>query len=510
MHESIFIAYMKNDCDKSAQRIFKTLKKSRNLIGNKFSWLENIDDLKERSDREKLYDNLSNSLQSDFEKILFVMNPPPGIISDRSAPLSTRVKDFLDWIESLTGPGFQAFKQTILKPVEIFLFNGEPNNFTEKYKLKKTLKKYSIGIVILGKEWKRATNKNGRRCIDDPENLFRVAIEEILDRDDMYVITVLTDNVSSITSGCPSFFQQLFSAPENVVTMDNDFQEMRILSSKIDQLTQQGTRETNSPSRNQEIVEILKDKYLREEIRCINENKGNISKTNRIYLNALREAYDISSEEARQIKKTAKLYCQSTETEYQIEINYQIYESVFRQMLQDNVIDDLEIENLERLKDHLELDGQRVNEIEDKIRGEFQEATITKERVKSPSNKQEILEFMKDAYFEEAIDCLSKNEGTISKTDQIYLDALRQANYLSRKESRQAIIAAELYCQNTIKDFQIGKNYQIYESVFRQMMQDNVIDNLEREKLERLKERLELNGQRVKEIEDRIRGEFQE
>jgi hypothetical protein len=137
-------------------------------------------------------------------------------------------------------------------------------------------------------------------------------------------------------------------------------------------------------------------------------------------------------------------------------------------------------------------------------------AKVTKEGTKLSSNKQEILEFMKEAYFEEAIDCLFKNEGTISKTDQIYLDALRQANYISRKESRQAIIAAELYCQNTKKDFRIGKNYQIYESVFRQMMQDNVIDDLERENLERLKERLELDGQRVKEIEDRITGEFQE
>jgi len=75
-------------------------------------------------DRLELFEKLSALPVATFEQLLFVLNPPKGVVPSSSAPQGMRVSALLEWAESTAGPGIkdvQAVLDKILgeKSVEI-------------------------------------------------------------------------------------------------------------------------------------------------------------------------------------------------------------------------------------------------------------------------------------------------------------------------------------------------------------------------------------------------------
>ena len=65
--------------------------------------------------RTELYQFLLSLPPSQFEAVLFDLNPPKGNISPSTAPQGQRVPELLSWLDSPIGPGLEALRSTLDK-----------------------------------------------------------------------------------------------------------------------------------------------------------------------------------------------------------------------------------------------------------------------------------------------------------------------------------------------------------------------------------------------------------
>ena len=65
------------------------------------------------NERLKLVRTLNSLPQAQLEELIFVISPPPGVISSSMAPQGSRAIELLRWIESPTGPGSQVLQELL-------------------------------------------------------------------------------------------------------------------------------------------------------------------------------------------------------------------------------------------------------------------------------------------------------------------------------------------------------------------------------------------------------------
>jgi predicted NACHT family NTPase len=63
--------------------------------------------------RLQLFNALNRLPSPEFERILFALNPPSGVVAGASAPQGERTKQLLDWTKSSSGPGLEAVQELL-------------------------------------------------------------------------------------------------------------------------------------------------------------------------------------------------------------------------------------------------------------------------------------------------------------------------------------------------------------------------------------------------------------
>ena len=64
-------------------------------------------------DRTQLFDTLSNLSPAAFQRLLYAVNPPGGLVPGDTAPQMNRGKALLDWAEGPTGPGLEKIQNCL-------------------------------------------------------------------------------------------------------------------------------------------------------------------------------------------------------------------------------------------------------------------------------------------------------------------------------------------------------------------------------------------------------------
>lgn len=64
-------------------------------------------------DRLCLIQTINALPPTQFDELVFALNPPKGVVASNSAPQGTRSKDLLDWMEGSSGPGLAAADEVL-------------------------------------------------------------------------------------------------------------------------------------------------------------------------------------------------------------------------------------------------------------------------------------------------------------------------------------------------------------------------------------------------------------